>query len=128
MSQTNRQFGLLWGGVAASLVVVSPLGPYFANWLPRCQFKAILGLPCPGCGTTRSALALSHFDVSAALAANPLATLAWAGLIFGGLLAGVLALADRRVPELPSRLPVSWRWTITLALAANWVYLVIHGS
>ncbi len=128
MSRTNRQFGLLWGGAAISLVAVSPLGLPIANWLPRCPLKTLLGLPCPGCGTTRSALALSQFDIPAALATNPLATLAWVGLISGGLVAGALALADRRVPEPPSPLPVSWLWAIALALAANWVYLVIHGS
>ena len=110
------------------LLALSPLGPRLTALLPGCHFQSWLGLPCPGCGTTRSALALSQLDFAAALAVNPLATLAWAGLVLGGLLAGSLALAGRRVPEFPSRLTWDWRWASALAVTANWVYLVVHGS
>ena len=41
-----------------------------------CLFKALTGLPCPTCGSTRALGRLVHFDLAGALAMNPLATVA----------------------------------------------------
>ena len=125
---SNRQFGLLWFGTACGLILLSPLGSHLSRWLPVCAFKQWLGLPCPACGTTRSALALAHFDLTAALAVNPLITLAWALRVGGGLLAGLLVLAGRQVPEPPSRLPAWARVGVVVLVLANWAYLVAHGT
>ena len=38
-----------------------------------CLFKAVTGLPCPGCGMTRAFLALGNLDFAGAYAQNPLA-------------------------------------------------------
>ncbi len=124
----NRQFGFFWFATASSLILLSPLGGHFQKWLPLCTFKQWVGLPCPACGTTRSALALAAFDPLAALAVNPLVTLAWVVLVLGGLAAGFLALTGRRVPEPPSRLPGWARAGIVAAVLANWAYLVAHGT
>lgn len=37
-----------------------------------CLFKALTGLPCPACGSTRSLLALLRGDWAGALALNPI--------------------------------------------------------
>lgn len=37
-----------------------------------CPFKALTGLPCPGCGITHAFLALGRLDLAGACAANPL--------------------------------------------------------
>ena len=37
-----------------------------------CPFKALTGLPCPGCGMTHAFLALGRLDFSGAYAENPL--------------------------------------------------------
>jgi len=52
-----------------------------------CPFKLILGLPCPGCGMTRSVVTLLHGDLAASLHFHPL------GLPLVLFLAG-LALID----------------------------------
>ncbi len=39
---------------------------------PLCPFKALTGLPCPGCGMTHAFLALGRLDFSGAWGANPL--------------------------------------------------------
>jgi len=44
--------------------------------LPPCPFHWLTGLYCPGCGATRAAHALAHFDPAGALAMNPLLVLA----------------------------------------------------
>lgn len=38
-----------------------------------CLFREVTGLQCPGCGTSRMALALMRFDITAAFAYNPVA-------------------------------------------------------
>ncbi|MEI7529874.1 MAG: DUF2752 domain-containing protein [Elusimicrobiota bacterium] len=37
-----------------------------------CPFKALTGLPCPGCGMTHAFLALGRLDFAGAYAENPL--------------------------------------------------------
>jgi len=37
-----------------------------------CPFKAVTGLPCPGCGMTHAFLALGRLDFAGAFSANPL--------------------------------------------------------
>jgi hypothetical protein len=38
---------------------------------PGCIFKALTGFNCPGCGMTRAAHALVHFDLATAFSMNP---------------------------------------------------------
>ena len=38
-----------------------------------CLFREVTGLQCPGCGTSRMALALMHLDIPAAFFYNPVA-------------------------------------------------------
>lgn len=128
---SRRQLGLLWGWVAVVLVALSPFGRSLAAGLPACPVKVFAGFPCPGCGTTRAALALADFDFAAAFAVSPLAAAAWCGLILGGFAAGALALSGRGVPALPRSTPGrDWalRFAVVGVVAANWVYLVLHGT
>lgn len=124
----ERQLGLLWGGVALLLVALSPMAPRLAETLPACPVRTLVDLPCPTCGSTRAALALSRFDVAAAISASPLATAGWAGLIIGGLVAGLLALWGRplREPDWIQSAPA--RWALVAIVLANWIYLVGVGA
>lgn len=46
--------------------------PWFDMPLPpSCGMQQVLGLDCPGCGLTRSFIALAHGDLNASLAFNP---------------------------------------------------------
>ena len=122
--RSERQLGLLWGGVAALLVMLSPWADSLASSLPACPVKSVTQWPCPACGTTRAAVALSHLDPLHAFFVNPLAALAWVALIGGGAVAGVLALGDRPMREPDWRLSRTVRWLMVVGLLANWIYLV----
>lgn len=120
----GRQLGLLWGGVAAALVLFAPLAERIAASLPGCPFRSLTGMPCPGCGSGGAAVALANFDPAAAFAASPLAAAAWIALVGGGLLAGLAALRGFALPELPSRLGAWPRASIAAAVLANWGWVI----
>lgn len=105
---------LLLAGALAVAVRVLPFG-----W--PCAWKAATGLPCAGCGGTRSLLFLLGGDWQAALQLNP-------GVVFAGgllLLANVYAASVLVLRFGPWR-PVlrGWRWALGGAVALNWVYLL----
>ncbi len=123
----GRQLGLLWGGLALALVLLSPLAPRFAGLAPACPLKTWTGLPCPSCGTTRAALALSRFEFGEAFVRLPMQSMAWTALLLGGLTAGWLALRGRPLPALPRRLPKWAPWLVVAAVLANWTYSILTG-
>ncbi len=122
-----HQLRILWAAVALGLLALSPLGGHFTRFLVACPFKSLTGYPCPTCGSTRSALALAHFDVLGALKHYPLPTLGWIVLIGGGLLAGLSVAAGIAVPPPPRRLAGWQRWLLVAALLANWAYSIATG-
>jgi hypothetical protein len=68
----GKMFRSVWVSVAALVVVVlslvlPPGGPPF----PLCQFKVVTGLPCFGCGLTRSFIGVAHFNLVRAVTFHP---------------------------------------------------------
>ena len=124
----ERQLGLLWGGVAAGIVILSPLAPHLAEGFPACPLKAWSGWPCLGCGTTRAAMALARLDLQGAMAVNPLAASGWLGLIAGGILAGGLALVGHPLKEPRWILRPTERLLLVALVLANWIYLIWAGT
>lgn len=113
--------------MALLLVGLSSLAARMAALLPACPFKSLSGMPCPSCGTTRAAVALARLDLMDAVAVNPLATLAWLGLIGGGLIAGLRAVCGKPWPEPRWQLSAPGRWLLLSVILANWIYLVGVG-
>lgn len=50
-----------------------------------CWFQSLFGIPCPGCGSTRAAVALFHGDLAEALDFHPLILLSLAVLPYAAL-------------------------------------------
>lgn len=76
-SEPNRTPGLL-----DALALTGLLGFLVARFVPvarlpfwGCAFREATGYPCIGCGLTRVADRLSHFNVAGAFEANPLGAL-----------------------------------------------------
>ena len=124
-----RPLHLAWGATALAALTVAPLlAPHLvtlAGLVPRCLFKVLTGLPCPFCGTTRSAIALARLDVVNALIHYPLPTLGWLGFVTAGLVAGAFALARRPLPRVQLTRTV-WA-VVAIALLANWIYSIATG-
>ena len=96
---------------------------------PQCIFHHVTGEPCLTCGATRAAIALFHGNFSAAVALNPLATLALLTAIAFNVYA-VIALACRTLRLrflLSLRAKFVLRIAVVVILAANWLYLIERG-
>lgn len=83
--------------VVAALCAVILAAPWVLHFLAHtpvvCPLRVLSGLPCPGCGTTRSFFALAGGRVLTALRLNPLGVFLW--LFLGAVVAlkaGVLSL------------------------------------
>lgn len=112
---------------ALSALALVPFLPLLAPLVPGCPFHALTGVPCPGCGTTRAALALARGDVPAAFGWNPLAA---AAFLIGGavcLLAPLWVASGRALPALAPELPRRARVALVAALGANWAWLLARG-
>ena len=116
---------LLWLAAALSALALRPFWFAIAPHLPRCVFRSLTGIPCPGCGSTRAATAMLQGDLASSLASNPLA--ASAGLVFvvGAPLAALWAVGRGPMLDLGSPLPWWIRWSLAVAVLGNWAYLVL---
>lgn len=124
-TSTQRQLAMLWSAAAVSAVILRPLWVAIAPLLGSCTFRNLAGIPCPSCGTTRTALALLDFDIGSALAVNPLGTLVAVAFIIGGGLALIWVLF--RGPILTFELSWSRWWTgaVVGVVLINWMYLIL---
>lgn len=123
-----RGLAPLRGGAAwrryATLAAVSVLGlgafavlrridPNVAgNPLPPCPFLALTGLFCPGCGSTRCLHALVNFDLTGALAMNPLLVVSLPPLAL--LVLHGAGLLPRRLLPLRNALAAPNLWLVAL--------------
>ncbi len=117
-------------GVGA-IVAASVLTPHDATAGPViCPFRLLTGLPCPGCGLTRSWVFWLHGDWQAGLAANPFGiVLLVAAVGFAAATARAL-VRHRPVPaleDLVRRRAVGLVVIVWLAFAAVRMVLVATG-
>ncbi|MFI2736359.1 DUF2752 domain-containing protein [Streptomyces sp. NPDC018711] len=100
-------------GVVAAFTYVGAVDPNEPGHYPVCPLLRFTGIYCPGCGGLRSAHAVAHGDLQAALGANALAVVGY------GIFAVVMAVwLVRAVRGLPMRVTVSpvWWWGIGAVL------------
>lgn len=63
----------LWyvlGAALGVLILLSACNPAAYAWMPKCPFKMLTGLDCPGCGFQRATHALLHGQVREAIGYN----------------------------------------------------------
>ena len=131
------------GGIALVGLFVAALLP--RAWIEAgpsfCPFRVWSGLPCPGCGLTRSVVALAHGDLAGSLYFHPLGVAVVLALL--AVAVAELALAARRLqagqasgsPSTAALLDRAARgplpWVAVAALALVWVVripLFLNGS
>lgn len=68
---------LYWGIALACVAgyVYYSYNPSLYAFFPQCPFRALTGLPCPGCGSQRAIHCLLHLDVAGAFGYNALLVL-----------------------------------------------------
>ena len=124
-------YDLVWSGISLVFFAGGLLYPLIhgmvGSLLPACHFKSIIGIPCVGCGSSRSLIAFSHGGILEAFRMNPL----FGGLCFFSLLVIGYTLLVRvcRVPRLD--LPPTGGWVYSVAIPSlillNWAFLVFAG-
>ncbi len=113
-------FGLLSGLATLSglhYCGLLPLQTLDAALPPLCPFKALTGIPCPGCGMTSALLATAQGSLAVAALHNP-----FAGLLL--CLAGISLLPEgaiRRMPHWASVLMHRFLVLSLLSVGAYWL-------
>ena len=134
----NRLLPLPWPepnrrlGFVDALAVTGLVGFLVARFIPvarlpfwGCAFRDLTGWPCLGCGLTRVADRMSHFNFLGALEANPLGAVA----AFAFMVAIVWSLLHLvfKVPypnvQLHEAISSRWRMGLLVAVVVNWGFM-----
>ena len=104
--------------VTAVLVVSVVWSPAAFQRLSLCPMRRMTGIPCPGCGLTRSFCAISHGRFRRAFEYNPF------GYVFYAAALAVLLwpLAARIFPRLGRRLPPARKLALLVPLLVIAMY------
>ncbi|MGH7131394.1 MAG: DUF2752 domain-containing protein [Phycisphaerales bacterium] len=128
-----RRFGIAWpvwlvGGAWVALVAAAWfLDRARGTSTPTCLFRAVTGVPCPTCGSTRCAMRLANADIVGAWSFNPFITvvLVWVGLYL------ILRLGfGRRLHLGLSHRQKTLGWAVLgVLMLVNWAYVLkYHGA
>lgn len=92
--------------------------------IPSCPTRALFGIPCPGCGLTRSTLAFVSGDLAGVWRFHPLAPIVTplVVLLVSRPLLEALGVKNARRWTLEAQMP-SWGWT-TILVAMLGLYVV----
>src|SRR6266851_3262347 len=111
---------LIWLTVAVSGVYLFIFEPGQSGYFPPCPFRALTGLNCPGCGTTRCLHQLLHGNVSAGFKLNPLFVVALPFLIWA-LVTYTFFSIIRRPPSLGKVKP-RYAWPLVALIISFWIF------
>jgi hypothetical protein len=93
-----------------------------------CYFKALTGLPCLSCGTTRMLARLVRLDLAGAVVTNPLAAFGALALVPWALADLVLLPGGRALSvDIAPGVARAARLGAVLAVLVNWAYLIAAG-
>jgi len=112
----------VWLGLVALggfLFFFNPASP--ANqFFPKCPFRLLTGMQCPGCGSTRACYQLVHLHPVAAFKLNPLFMLTLPFIVYGFL--GYTKSAITGQPQRRLFVPSFYLWTWLVLMIFFWVF------
>jgi len=111
---------LVWLGIAAGSVLLFFFNPSTAGFFPLCPFRALTGLQCPGCGSTRACYQLIHLHPIAAFKLNPLMMLTLPFVVYGFL--GFTRSAITGQPQRRILIPSIYLWGWLGLLIFFWIF------
>lgn len=127
----NRRFGAL-----DALAVLGLVGLLVARFVPvarlpfwGCAFREMTGWPCPGCGLTRAADRVSHFNFAGAWDANPLGTIAAAAFMVVIVLSAFHLAFRMPLPtlQLTAREKTAGSVGLAALVVLNWSWMLAGG-
>lgn len=105
--------------IAVFLFFFNPTSP--ANqFFPKCPFRVLTGLQCPGCGSTRACYQLLHLHPVAAFKLNPLFMLTLPFIVYGFL--GYTKSAITGQPQRRVFIPPFYLWTWLVLMIFFWIF------
>ncbi|MFO7974215.1 MAG: DUF2752 domain-containing protein [Candidatus Hydrogenedentota bacterium] len=121
MSRANRPRWTLSVIAGAILLTTLVIGPHRLPGVSFCWFRSTTGLPCPGCGLTRSVFCISGGEFASAWHLNPFGYVVYGSLIVMLL----LPLLARVAPKTTALIESSW--FVNTAIAVSVTGLIIFG-
>jgi hypothetical protein len=128
----TRGYDLVWTALFLATAAGAAVYPWVRDRIQfTCHFKALTGIPCAGCGSTRCLSCFVRLQWGEAFLLNPLA------FSFCAVSLGVVAytaavrLGMGRIPRVTLAATERGWWEIRGLLAglfaANWIYLILAG-
>ena len=122
-------------GFVDAMGLTGAVGLLVARFIPLarlpfwgCAIRRATGWPCPGCGLTRVADRMSHFNVAGAWSANPLGTVA-ALMFMVAIVATVLHLVFKVPMPAATFTPREGYWArvaLAVLVVVNYGFVVVH--
>jgi len=112
----------VWLGLialAGFLFFFNPASPG-NQFFPKCPFRLLTGMQCPGCGSTRACYQLLHLHPVAAFKLNPLFMLTLPFIVYGFL--GYTKSAVTGQPQRRIFIPSFYLWAWLVLMIFFWVF------
>lgn len=105
--------------VAGFLFFFNPASPG-NQFFPKCPFRLLTGMQCPGCGSTRAFYQLLHLHPVAAFKLNPLMILTLPFIVYGFV--GYTRSAITGQPQRRIYIPPFYLWAWLALLIFFWIF------
>ena len=110
----------IWSLLLAGSVYLYVFEPGKTGLFPPCLFRALTGLTCPGCGSTRAMHQIVHGHFAAAFMLNPLFLLAIPFLLYA-LIRYSVSVMRGEIPR-GNRLPASYIYALFVIVVSFWIF------
>ena len=110
----------LWVSLAGTSAYLYFFEPGKTGVFPVCPFRALTGLNCPGCGTTRGLHQLLHGNVIAAFEFNPLTMLLLPVAAYALVSYTRSSITARPLPQF--HIPTKYVWLCVVVVLGFWVF------